>query len=99
MPYQPMSLNMGSVRSAGGFTLCRRSALMNGSISRFLNALVSQCETEEPPWNGFGVNRNTRPSLSAPASCDGSTLRRATTLELRPDGESLSEALILLPVA
>ena len=32
-----------------------KSALADGSINRFGIALMSQCDSEEPPWNGLGV--------------------------------------------
>src|SRR5262245_19441551 len=48
---QPMSRNMGSVRS----TVLWRSLLIAGSMSAFGVSEMSQCETDDPFTNGFGV--------------------------------------------
>ena len=46
---------MANVKSWGGRTEWVRSPLIEGSISWFGVAIVSQCDTDEPPWKGFGV--------------------------------------------
>ena len=48
--YQPMSCSSLNVRSCGVTTLCVRSPLIAGSMSWFGNAIVSQCDSEQPPW-------------------------------------------------
>src|SRR6185436_6108450 len=61
--YQPMSRSWLGVRSS---SLCR-SALMAGSITAFGVSEMSQCETDEPLVNGFGVYILIRLAASAPA--------------------------------
>src|SRR5689334_16070028 len=60
---QPMSDISFSVRS----TFDDRLLLVAGSIRRFGVAETSQCDTDEPPWNGFGEYTSMRPAASAPA--------------------------------
>ena len=60
---QPMSRICWRVRSRSS----GRPTLIDGSISRFGVAEVFQCETDEPPWNGLGVNSSTRPLASRAA--------------------------------
>lgn len=78
--YQPRSLSNGNVKSFGGTNNVVRSAEMEGSISWFGNALVSQCETLEPGWSGLGVKSSGRFNASAPASRFGFVVKLAETL-------------------
>src|SRR5262245_37397976 len=53
--YQPISVSSGNVRSRGGVSDSVRSSVLNGSISWLGCSDTSQCETDEPDWNGLGA--------------------------------------------
>src|SRR4051794_32374448 len=55
-----------NVRSCGGTTERVRVAVENGSIRRFRDAEMSQCDTDDPAENGFGEYIATRFELSVP---------------------------------
>src|SRR5690348_2299659 len=78
--YQPISFSSGKVRSYGGTTDVVRSGLMFGSISRFGNAVTSQCDTDEPGMRVAGVYSSGFPFKSAPATRFGSVVSDAVTV-------------------